>query len=90
MKSLFFLGKYDSEESPGEEDKDMLKFRAIGPATLAIKLKPDYKDAYITRGLISSDLGDFKAARDDFKYILEKIDPQDEQAKAELAKIENR
>ncbi len=89
MKSLFFIGRYDALESPNEDDRTMLKFRALGPANTAIKLKPDYKDAYMTRGLAAEYIGDIDGARTNFKYILEKIDPDDEQAKAELSKIGN-
>lgn len=89
MKALFFIGRYDSLEKPTEDDKTTLKFRALGPANTAIKLKPDYKDAYITRGLAAEYVGDIEGARANFKYILEKLDPDDEQAKSELAKIDN-
>lgn len=89
MKSLFFIGRYDALEKPSEDDKTTLKFRALGPANTAIKLKSDYKDAYMTRGLAAVYIGDIDGARANFTYILEKIDPNDEQAKAELAKIGN-
>lgn len=87
MKSLFFLGRYDNIQNPTDVDKENLKFRGPGPATTAIKLKPDFKDAYITRGIIYEELGETEAAIADFQYIVDNIDPNDEQAQQELERL---
>ena len=49
-------------------------FNAIAHYDRAIKLNPDYVDAYYNRGVAKSALGDHNGAETDFKRAIE-LDP---------------
>ena len=46
--------------------------------TKSVELKPNYKDARFALGLTYIDLKEFELAKNELKYILEKIDSKDE------------
>ena len=57
------------------------KEKALTIIEKAIQLKPDYRDSYFTKGLILKNLGRKEEAKKVFQYILEKINPNDEEVK---------
>lgn len=54
---------------------------AISYLEKSISLKPNYKEARFALGSIYKDIGNIEKANENFKYILEKIDPKDELTK---------
>ena len=53
----------------------------------AIELKPNYKNARFAKALVLINLGKKEEAREEFVYILEKIEPNDNLVREELEKI---
>lgn len=82
--ALFALGKYENSKKHTEQDKQELTFSGLGTADFAIQLKPNYTDAYMAKGLILSQLGRKEEARETYQYVLDNIDPNNEQFKKEL------
>ncbi len=60
---------------------------AIKTMEKTIELKPDYKDARFGLALMYQDVGEKEKAREQLKYILENINPQDTFAKRELDEL---
>jgi len=52
-----------------------------------IKMKPDYKNAYYALGLIYIDEKKYGLAREQFEYILEHLDPNDQDVIRELNEL---
>lgn len=83
---LFYLSKFeDSKNKKNNQllsDGDML----IKTIDQAIDLKPNYRDAYFTKGLLLNRLGKTDEAHAVFEHMLSRFDPNDEEVKKELAK----
>ena len=47
----------------------------------AVQIKPNYRDARFVLGSLYKDIGETSKANENFKYILEKIAPDDEATK---------
>jgi len=60
------------------------KKAAISAMEETIELKPDYRDAHFALSLFYKESGFSEKAREELKYILEKINPMDEEAKKKL------
>jgi len=63
------------------------KEKALATINQAIELKPNYRDGYYGKGLILKQLGKKEEAKKAFQYILEKLIPNDEEAKKELQNL---
>jgi len=61
---------------------------SLGILKKAIDLKPNYRDARLAYALMLVDQGDIPEAKDELKYILEKINPDDAVAKEQLKKLQ--
>lgn len=61
----------------------------LGVETLekSVALKPNYKESRFALGVIYKELGQSQRAKEEFTYILEKIDPMDELTKKYLGDI---
>lgn len=69
-------------DSKGEKEK------AIQEMENALKLKPDYREAYIAQALLYSKYGDKGKASASAQFVLDKIDPNDEDAKKVIEGID--
>lgn len=54
----------------------------------ASRLKPDYRDAFYAKGIYYKKVGDLEKAKEAFDYILEYINPEDEEVKKRLEEKE--
>jgi len=54
-----------------------------------INMKPDYKIAYKLLGYMYEDLEEYKRAEEQYKYVLENIDPNDKAFEEDLQKVQN-
>src|SRR3989344_4206026 len=61
--------------------------RAVQILNKTIDMKPDYSKAHYALGLIYIDMGEKQKAKAEFKYILDKIDPNDVLVKRELDEL---
>lgn len=86
-QSLFALGKYENSKKHTEQDTRELTLSGLGAAEFAIKLKPNYSDAYMAKGLILSQLGRKDEAKQTYEYVLKNIDSENEQFKKELESL---
>lgn len=84
LRGLFALGKFETISKPTKKDRDSLELVGLPSIDFALKLKPNYSDAYYVKGIIQKSLKDTEGARKTFNYLLEKIDPNYEQARQEL------
>ena len=84
FQSLFALGKYENSKRHTDQQKRDLSIEGLGAVEFAINLKPNYTDAYMSKGLILSQLGRKDEARQTFEYVLKNIDPGNEQFIKEL------
>lgn len=80
--SLFYSLLEDEEKDA--DAKVQLQNQAISAINKAIELKPDYRDSYYLKGQLQKKFGDTEGARTTFQFILDKINPQDSEAKKEL------
>jgi putative inorganic carbon (HCO3(-)) transporter len=55
----------------------------------AVELKPDYRQARYALGILYNELGEKDKALNELQYILDKLNPEDEQVKEEIDNIEN-
>ena len=86
-QALFHLARFENLSRPTQKDRNLLDVQGIGSVNFATKLKPDYREAYQMKGLIHAALNQKEQARSAFQYILDHIDPQDQQAKDELKQL---
>jgi putative inorganic carbon (hco3(-)) transporter len=84
LRALFALGLYETQARPSDKDRDMLRLSGLSSAQFAIELKGDYTSAYYLKGLIQKALKDTDGARKTFQYILDTLEPENEQAQQEL------
>jgi tetratricopeptide (TPR) repeat protein len=61
--------------------------RAIKILQETIEMKPNYRNAYYALGLIYIDENEIELARQQFKYILENIEPNDTAVQRELDEL---
>lgn len=61
--------------------------KAVDWFVKTITMKPNYKNARLAYAYLLTDMGQNKAAVEELKYVLEKIDPNDESAQQELNKL---
>ncbi len=59
--------------------------KVLGIVDKAIELKPNYRDGYYAKGLILKQLKRKEEANKVFQYILDKLNPNDEEVKKELS-----
>jgi len=59
--------------------------KALTTINKSLELKSNYRDGYYAKGLILKQLGKKEQARKVFQYILEKLNPNDEEIKKELS-----
>lgn len=85
-KVLFYLSKF--EDPKNKKNNPLLSDGAMLIKTIdhAIELKPNYRDAYFTKGLLLNRLGKSDEAHAVFQHMLSRFDPNDEEVKKELAK----
>lgn len=77
---------YSLLEDENKEDKEKLKYKqlALFEVEQAINLKSNFRDAYFLKGTLLKKDKKFDQAKTAFEYILDYINPDDEEAKAEL------
>ncbi|MBI3954865.1 O-antigen ligase family protein, partial [Candidatus Gottesmanbacteria bacterium] len=68
-------------------DKKDKTLKAIEMLEETIRLKPDYKDAYMALGLFYEKEKKFDLARKEYNFILERLDPNNEDVKKRLENI---
>jgi len=61
--------------------------KALETLKEAINLKSNYRNARLAYGILLAQKREFNSARDQFNYILEKINPEDQMAKQQLEEI---
>lgn len=89
-KIPYTLGIYYSLLSDEEKDSQKkleLQSLSIKTEDIAIRLKPDFRDAYLAKGQLLKKIGERQEARKIFEYILQKFNPQDGEAKKELESL---
>lgn len=84
LRALIALGFYETQARPSAKDRDMLRLSGLSSVQFAIELKGDYTSAYYLKGLIQKALKDTDGARTTFQYILDTLEPENEQAQNEL------
>ncbi len=87
LRGLFALGRYELTPKPTQKDRDTLKLMGLPSIEFALKLKPNYADAYYIKGLMQKSLNDTSGAKKTFTYLLDSIDPNYEQARQELKSL---
>lgn len=80
--ALFYTLLYDEEKKP--TNKELYKAKSLQVIDETIALKKDYREGYFLKGQLLKKYGDIKGAKAVFQFILEHINPQDEEAKKEL------
>ena len=71
-------------------DKKDKTLQAIEMLEETIRLKPDYKDAYLALGLFYEKEKKFDFARKEYNFILERLDPNNEDVKKRLENIKRK
>lgn len=87
-QALFALGKYENSKKHTDQDKKELTFSGLGTADFTIQLKPNYVDAYMAKGLILAQLGRKDEAKKTYQYVLDRLEPNNEQFKKELESVQ--
>lgn len=87
LRALFALGLFETKKTATDKDRDLLRLSGLSSIQFAIELKEDYTNAYYLKGLIQKTLKDTDGARQTFNYILDTLEPGNEQAKQELKNL---
>ncbi len=75
------------DESKAKEKKEDFQFLSVKMTDEAIALKPNYRDAYFLKGQLLKKYGQKAKAEQNFKFILEKINPNDQEVIKELENL---
>lgn len=83
-EALFYSTRMDEKLSSAE--KDVVVNKVLQNIDRAIELKPNYRDAYYLKGLTLKKLKRNDEAKKAFEFILQTINPNDEEVQKELEK----
>lgn len=84
-EALFYSVLEDEAKDP--QKKDELQQKSIASINTAIKLKSDYRDSYFLKGQLLKKYGNIEEARKTFQFILDHINPSDEEVKKEISAL---
>lgn len=76
-----------ADEVKNKKEKELYQNYLLSNLDLAIKLKPDYRDAYFLKGKFLKTIGRKNDAKKIFEYILKNISPNDQEVKEELKNL---
>ncbi len=80
--------EYASSQKPQDRQKVLLyKTLSLNNVDKSIELKKDYRDAYFLKAQFEKKYGQKEKARQTLEFILQKINPQDTEAKKELESL---
>lgn len=69
-------------------DSKLYEQKAIAEVNDSIKLKPDYRDAYILKSQLLEQFGKKKEAKETLEYYLSQIDPSDKEIRDDIKKLD--
>lgn len=87
-QAMLYLTRLEESDDLGEDQPtEKLKDEMLENINQAIELKSNYRDAYFAKGLILKRIGRVEEAKEAFQYILDYINPNDEEVKKEWGEI---
>lgn len=82
--AIFYSLLFDETDNTGE--KEMLKNKSLQEIDESIRLKPDYRDGYFLKAQLLKKYGQSEEAKKVLQFILDTINPNDQEVKNELQK----
>ena len=79
-----FRGEFYVHASKNPDEKAMQQELSLEAIDNSIELKSNYRDAYYLKGQLLKKAGKIEEARKSFLYILQNLDPNDQESKKEL------